>query len=70
MEFYYIEASIKESCDCNSMLEVFLVESMTKEEAIEKVKNKLSRSKETLIHKVYRCSDIRDGVYLIYSKKL
>ena len=70
MEYWYIEASIKESCDCSNMLEVFLVMSNTKEEAIKKVKAKLTRSKEVLISRIYRCSDIKDGVYLIYAERM
>lgn len=67
-DFYYIEVSLKEACNCSNMIEVFLVEAIDKEAAIDKVKLKLSRAKQYVISRVYRCADIKDGVYLIYTK--
>ena len=67
-DFYYIEVSVKESCDCANMTEMFLVEAESKELAIEKINLKLSRAKQHVIARVHRCTDIKDGVYLIYTK--
>ena len=69
MDRYYIEVTVNESCECSNMLEAFLVDAETKEEAIEKVRLKLGRVKKYLISCVYRCSDISNGVYLIYARK-
>lgn len=68
MEYYYIEVSIEDSCNCGYLMEAFLVLAENKTEALEKLKSKLRRSKNKVISRVYRCSDLKNGVYLIYAK--
>jgi hypothetical protein len=69
MEYFYIEVSVKESCGCSKMLEAFLVMADTKQDAINKVCTKYSTAKDFIISTIYRCSDIKDGVYLIYTRR-
>lgn len=65
---YFIEVIVNKNCNCLKLKEGFFVVGFSREDAMQKIKDKFKVAKDITFLKVYMCNQLDKGLFSAYTE--